>query len=282
MNWLDSDLARRNTAVRKGLSVLFKSVRVLLRYFEIGMQKGPPIIVNSVPKSGTHLLMQLARSLPNVRYFGSFIAQQPSLTLEMRSQSKIDKLIQKMIPGEVVGAHLHFSEQTSLKIRQSGALHLLIIRDPAEIIMSESHYLAHMNPYHKISAEYKGLNSQQAINLTMSGSTRFPDLFPKFEDRVLPYLGWLDDDSTIVVRFEDVMSDDRIDGTLHRIVDAWRAKFNLTELCSDTIVSDLRAAIVPSKSHTFSGRKKEELHYLDKDQILIVERMSSLMGYRRV
>ena len=78
------------------------------------------------------------------------------------------------------------------------------------------------------------------------------------------------------------MSDDRIDGTLHRIVDAWRAKFKLTELCSDTIVSDLREAIVPSKSHTFSGRKKEELHYLDKDQILIVERMSSLMGYGKV
>ncbi|WP_293418517.1 hypothetical protein, partial [Phenylobacterium sp.] len=38
----------------------------------------PPIIVNSIPKSGTHMLMQVARAMPGTRYYGSFVARIPS------------------------------------------------------------------------------------------------------------------------------------------------------------------------------------------------------------
>ena len=42
-------------------------------------QTRPPIIVNSLPKSGTHLLMQVAQALLETIQYGSFITQTPCL-----------------------------------------------------------------------------------------------------------------------------------------------------------------------------------------------------------
>jgi sulfotransferase 6B1 len=131
-------------------------------------ERTPPIIVNSLPKSGTHLLLQVARALPKTRYFGSFIAQTPSLTLRLRSQHEISQSIAAIVPGEVVGAHLYYSPATAQAIADKNALHLFIWRDPRDVLISEAHYLAEMNRFHAMHRAFRACSSQEArVNLAL-------------------------------------------------------------------------------------------------------------------
>lgn len=279
INVLDLPLARRFTFIRKGAAFGLKALRVFFRFSEAGKPRSFPVFVNSIPKSGTHLLMQLARELPGTRYFGSFVAQQPSLTLKSRPQIQIDSMLSDAIGGEVVGAHLHYSKATSDQLEKVGALHLFIIRDPADVLMSEAHYLGHMNRYHKMSSEFKGLGFEESLMLAFSGSEKNKHLFPSYQNRIIPYLGWLDDPNTVVVRYEDIVNPAKVEATIGRIVSAWSDRaVGLDDFCPKALVRELSQAIAPSRSHTFSGRKKRYLE-LSRIQLDEINSLQCSMGY---
>lgn len=258
---LDTKLAIRNAAIRKGLAFALIAYRQI-RYPFVTPEsylRNPPIIVNSIPKSGTHLLLQIARSLPDTHYYGAFINWASSVTLIRRSQSQIDRMVRRMIPGEVAGAHLHYSEYTSKVLLQQNVAHWLIVRDPVDIVLSEVHYLRHMNWHHRMAREFRHLSEQAAIELCLDGSQKSPGLFPPFDDRLRPYLSWLDQPAVTLVRYEDLLRAETRHSTIQRIVAAWRHQHaGLRPADYDLTVARAEQAIAPERSHTYSGRKQHE------------------------
>ena len=237
----------RSAPVRKGRAFAQKPLRYARRLTSgaAAYAANPPVVVNSLPKSGTHLLMQIAEALPGTRNWGTFIAQTPSRATRPRPQAVLDSLIGRLVPGEVVGAHLHRSPGTEAALRRQNALHLFIHRDPRDVLISEAHYLAHMNPWHALHKPFRAAKDDAArIDMAIEGlgTAHYPDI----ATRIAPYLAWIGAPGTVALTYEEMTGPGRA-AALAKILAAWRAQGGTGAVREE----DLARAIAPERSHTF-------------------------------
>lgn len=266
---LEYQFVRENPIFRKGLSFVQEPAARLERLMKDNRDYSgcPPIVVNSLPKSGTHLLLQITKALPNTRYLGRFVATTPSLTLRERSEEDLAKRINRVLPCETLGAHLHYSKSTAEAVGQINALHLFIYRDPRDVIASEAHYLAKMNRWHRMHSAFKvKTDIRSRFQLAIDGvDARYPEA----NKRLLPYAGWLTDPDVIAIRYEDLAGPCQR-AEIGRIVEAWRDRRGKATGV-DGLVSILHNAIDPHKSHTFreggTGKWRRGLTDAESDQV---------------
>lgn len=212
----------------------------------------PPVIVNSLPKSGTHLLLQIASALPETRNYGSFIAQRPSMSVRLRSQKEINRLIGKIVPGEVVAAHLHHSAETAALLKKKNALHLFIHRNPEDVVLSEVFYLSEMAPWnalHRRFSKLTQLDDRLELAIEGDGSPEYPDAASRYS----PFLAWLEDKDTISLRYEDLMSPTQRDSELRRVAEEYLNRSDFKNFTVEDLVSRMRFSIDPERSHTYSA-----------------------------
>lgn len=245
----DHPLVKRTAILRKGAAFAIEPAlewrRRRIRASDFST--APPIVVNSLPKSGTHLLLQIARAMPNSRYFGRFVATSPSLTLRERSPAAIARRIERLMPAETVGAHLHYLPEVAEALERVNALHLFIYRDPRDVIISEAHYLADMNRWHRMHRYFRKLPDEKArLELALDGLDR---RYPEANTRLINYAGWIDAPGVVAIRYEDLSGPRQAD-EIARVVAAWRARGGTTAEGSG-LITRLRCAIDPGKSHTF-------------------------------
>jgi sulfotransferase 6B1 len=214
----------------------------------------PPILVNSLPKSGTHLLLQIVRALPNTRYYGTFIAQRPSTSTHLRSQRAINHLIEQIVPGEVVPAHLHYSPETVANLERQGVLHIFIHRDPKAVILSEVAYLSKMAPWNALSRRFSMRQSMEdRVTLAIEGDGT-PE-YPNAAERFSPFLAWVNNPSTLCVTYENLIAPDRRNGELRRIVEAFLRRTSAPKDEIEELVGRLSCAIDPQSSHTYRSKR---------------------------
>ncbi len=249
-------LESRNTVLRKGTAYLLQAPRWVVRAVaaQHEYRDRRPIIVNSIPKSGTHLLMQLARAVSGTRYYGSFVAHGWSVTLRPNTEDQILFRLKQIVPGEVVGAHLHYNGKVAQFFKELPAVHLFIYRDPRDVILSEAFYLSEMNRWHRLHRILKAISDEESRVRTLIEGV--PGLYADIGTRLRSYLGWLNEPDTIAVRYEGRAC-------------AIRALAN--HICADVagigeldaLAKRMEEAIDPSRSHTFreggSGRWRRGL-----------------------
>ncbi|MBI1417890.1 MAG: hypothetical protein GC146_11765 [Limimaricola sp.] len=248
-NLLDHAVVSRSAILRKGLTFAQEPMALLKRLATppSAYHARPPVFANSVPKSGTHLLLQITRALPCSRYLGRFIATCPSLTLRERSPVALSRRIAKVLPGETLGAHLYYSAEVAEAMSRLGALHLFIYRDPRDVITSETFYLAQMNRWHRMHKYFKKLPDNAArLALSLDG---LDERYPEANARLLPYAGWIRAPGVVPIRYEDLTGECQAK-EIERIVEAWRVQGGRTDSIDD-LVARLIAAIDPERSHTF-------------------------------
>lgn len=241
----------QSTLIRKGRALALQAPRLISRLMsaESHYSTSPPILVNSLPKSGTHMLMQMARAIPRTKYYGSFIAQAPSITLKNRSDAKITQKIRCIAPSEVLGAHLHYSENTVSALNQKNALHLFVYRDPRDVILSEVHYLTNMAPWHKMHRKFASLTStEDRILLAILGDGT--ETYPDSKERIGKYLGWIEDLSVLSVRYEDLNTPTGLAREARTIITRYMKIGGAIEN-PNKVIEDLIKSIEPQKSHTF-------------------------------
>lgn len=244
----DHPLVLRNAVLRKGTAFALKPIALLERAGRISYEGAPPVIVNSLPKSGTHLLLQVARALPGTRYRGNFIATAPSLTLRQRTPEGLARRVRAILPSEALGAHLHHSATVATAMRAVNALHLFICRDPRDVLLSEIEYLTHMNRWHRMHRHFARLaRAEHRLTLALDG---YDDRFPDAVSRYLPYAGWLEDSATVGLRYEDLVGASQA-ASLARISAAHARRRGGALPQEDVMLARLAAAIRPEKSHTF-------------------------------
>lgn len=269
MTMLDS--LAKSPVVRKGGALLRQVPRRIRRFSATAddYKRRPPVLVNSLPKSGTHLLLQIARALPETDYFGSFIAQRPSTSTRVRSDAEIERMIDRITPGEVVPAHVHFSERTAASLKQRNVLHLFIHRDPAAVILSEVAYLSDMARWNALHARFAALKTiQERIDLAIDGdgSPEYPDAAARFA----PFLDWCARDDVVSLRYEDLMNPETRPAELRRIAECHG---NRAGLNADTdLISVMDNAIMPQKSHTYREKsaksQRPEFTEFQRDRFL--------------
>jgi hypothetical protein len=213
----------------------------------------PPILADSFPKSGTHLLFQVVDGLPNSSNYGAFLSSMTSsYQFRERSPKNASRFIRSIVPGEIVRGHLFHHPQVAEELAKRNVVHLFAYRDPRAIVVSEAHYLREMNRWHRLARHFRKLPSiADAISLSITGFD--PPIsgleYPNIAARFARYRGWLDRDDCLAVRFEDLATGQRQE-TLGRIA-AFYAARSSAEIDISACVARMNARIAPKKSHTF-------------------------------
>jgi len=248
---LDTRIARRSTPVRKAIAYSSQPFKKLLA----GDSEVPTVLVNSIPKSGTHLLLQIARALPGTSYFGTFVSQVPSISLSLRSSEQVADLMRDLTPSEVVGAHIYFSHEAEEALRSSSMLQLFVYRDPRAIALSTEKYLANAVYWNKAGRAVAAIGSTEERQMAVISGLRDKAgswILKPLSERISPYVGWAGSEQCLSFRFEDLVSDPRSGAA--QVTEAFNALSHGPRATTESLV----ASIDPAKSHTFRSGSRDE------------------------
>ena len=236
----------------------------------------PALIANSFPESGTHLLIQILRGLPNAIYFGSFIASMPTFSFRERNREAHRRLIDRTVPGEVVGAHIFHHPVHAAVLARHNCAHFFVYRDPRDVAVSEAHYLTRMNRWHRMHRYFaRRLETdddriEAAIVGVSQRDTRYD--YPDIGQRFARYRGWLDRNDVFAVKFEDLIGERRRE-TLADLATFYAGSGNADIDVGKTLDS-IEANIDPRQSHSFrqggSGGWKKAFTPRHKEQMKAV------------
>jgi hypothetical protein len=257
---LTSGLSSRNGFVRKGAAAALRLPRLWRRLnARTGdYQAAPPVLANSFPKSGTHLLFQIVDGLPNSTNYGVFLASMTSsFRFRERSPENASRFIRSLVPGEVVRGHLFFHPQNAADLREKNVVHYFVYRDPRDVVVSEAHYLREMNRWHRLALYFSKLPSiEDAIMLSIRGFD--PPIagieYPNVAERFARYADWLQRDDCLTLRFEDMASDGR-PAVIRRMAEFYAAHCS-QRIDVEACIEKMTSSIAPQKSHTFRSGKK--------------------------
>ena len=247
-------IVKNSNLIRKSLAAAQQIPRTYRRMICVSADydQNPPVLANSFPKSGTHLLLQILKRLPDVKHYGTFIASMPSITFRERSSRKHVQIIDRIIPGEAVPAHLFYQDAFEKVLQDKNVVHYFIYRDPRDVVISEAHYLARMNKWHRMHSYFASkqtLENQISLAITGVDAPDFPYDYPNVAERFSCYRGWLECPHVLSLKYEDLTSSRRREH-LQRIVHYY-ADYQDCYLDINKIVDKMERCIQPEKSHTF-------------------------------
>ena len=166
-------------------------------------------------------------------------------------------MIDSTVPGEVVVAHLFGDPDYKAALERKNAVHLFIYRDPRAIALSEAHYLTYMNRWHRLHSHYQALpNDDERLSFSILGAPEgsLPFSYPNVAERFRKYQGWIGQENVFTVRFEDLVSERRIE-TIDKLVQFYLGKTSIDQGNVDELVTGAINNINPAKSHTFRQGK---------------------------
>lgn len=243
---------RRRSPVFRKLTSLVKQIPRAARHLSGSTGPGFGLLANSFPKSGTHLLVQVLEPFPGVLNYDSFIASLPSTRLVPRSERAILRRLDRIVPGELVSAHLFFEPVFLERLREKGCIAYFIYRDPRDVVVSAAHYLTGMNRWNRAHRYFTGLADldervMTAIRGIPEGEADFA--FPDVGERFAAYEGWLRAPDVCAVRYEDLVgpaADDTVRAMIRFFVERTRG-----EVDEGRLLGAVRANVDPGKSRTF-------------------------------
>lgn len=213
----------------------------------------PIVIGNAMPKSGSHLLIQVLLGLTKI---GAFVDPGlPPLTRSASNRNLSEKSVQanlrKLGPGDIAFAYLHAREPYLSELSRPNTAAFFIYRDPRDVIVSQIFYALEMHKGHGMHRYYaRELKTMEerikaAVNGVQTATAQLSPIRAKYEH----YLGWLNQDRVLSLRFEDLILD-RLP-TLNRMLDHLANRGFSSQPPRPQAVAALEAAIAPSASGTF-------------------------------
>lgn len=248
-------LYHRNAFVRKGSALLLSAPRAYrrLRANAASYRAMPPIICNSFPKSGTHLLVQLVEAFPNAADYGAYISSMTSsVVFRERSSASTVRAITSIVPTELVRAHLFYNEAFQKALSVRNAVHFFIMRDLRDVVVSEAHYLGDQNRWHRLHPYFSRLSSlEERISFSIRGGTGddFPYYYPDVGQRFGRYAGWRHSDQVCWITFESLRSTKSTEA-VQTLVEFYAQHCHYSIDVEGTVRAAL-SNIEPRKSHTF-------------------------------
>jgi len=244
------------------------------RFSRVTDAKKPILLVNSIPKSGTHLVGKLAEMLGfhdlrihlldgqywdynrkgNLHKWDALSGYETFANPRLIRQP-LDRALSRMGRGQFARAHINWTERTRAAIQKASIKHVFIFRDPRDIVVS---YVQHVtnrpdrNPLPAAHEYFSGAlhDDHQRIDATIQGVSGVqPDMLEFiFNGKV----EWLDDPETCCIRFEDLVGQ-RGGGTGERQREAIsRILSYLGIQPSDTLHEQLANELHGGQTHTFN------------------------------
>lgn len=215
----------------------------------------PKIFVNSVPKSGTHLLLQIMLGIPGTKEGTGIL---------MHNHQDITK----MQPGEVSKGHLHYTKEMAELLNRENIRRFFIYRDPRDVVISMVYYTSNMDKStflfkyfnhfpksfdQRVMTVIQGIkNIDPSIAKTyLHGHSEYPDICEFFNR----FINWKDDPNTLTVKYEDLINPQLRRKNLLKIADFLWEDIKGLGLEKEKIAEMMEQNINPAKSRTFREGK---------------------------
>ena len=108
-----------------------------------GRYKGPRVLINSVPKAGTHLLEKALDHFHLLRNAGK-----KTLSCWDSPDRSTLAILRRIKKGQVLNAHFTAQKEILDTIDEKKILVLFIIRDPRDIVVSRFKYISKIDKTH--------------------------------------------------------------------------------------------------------------------------------------
>lgn len=184
----------------------------------------PRVLLNGPPKSGTHLLSDCVALVPRMMFSGRHFAlsdffSHPDKQWDTRlyspganpalDEARLGKFLGRCPQGMFVTAHAGAHPNLRRLLKELGFQHILLLRDPRDIVVSHAFYVKR-EPLHdhyryytetlesdeeRIMASIRGFGRSAAVDTPLLS----------VEEIFAGFIPWLDDPSTLVIRFEDLV-----------------------------------------------------------------------------
>jgi hypothetical protein len=152
------------------------------------------VLVNSFPKAGTHLLEGILRALPGLHC-------PMHRTIRTAERNRLRKL-RAIRPGTFRTAHLQYGADAEQVLRETGIHHLLLLRNPQNVIVSQIRYLTEQHRGNPLARHFQSCATRaEQIRLVIEGNPAFPGL----GERLGTYRRWLDHGPVLELRFEELL-----------------------------------------------------------------------------
>lgn len=184
-----------------------------------------PIFLNSIPKSGTHLLAKALMGLPNVSHSGSHLERKkiaefvdPGVDFPVEGREDmhipndmpaIERLLQTIGPGQFITAHMVFNYPMRKVLRDLNYKKLLLLRDPRDVVLSWANYIvkeqAHLlYPFFsQTDLDFRIISGIRGVSGDITGTRRQEPI----AELLTRYVRWKNEDDTFLVKFEDLIGE---------------------------------------------------------------------------
>jgi hypothetical protein len=210
------------------------------------------ILLNSFPKSGTHLLSQIIESIEPFNFRGVLLANYASLSGKRRKESNLIKVLQSSKKNEIIHAHLFYSNEINKVLNENNFRKILLIRDLRDVVCSEERYYSHINKLNHMHKHFLKIDSlDKRLSACINGLNIEGKYFPSIKEKFMNYINWIDDDQVLIIRFEELSDPLLLNSTISNLVN-----FITGEQITDSALNSIKENINPSSSHTYSGKSR--------------------------
>lgn len=163
----------------------------------------PSFFMNSVPKSGTHLLKNILQGMPSVTH------DPKNEFYEGYSYQLKDHFYKlgQMKPNEFGVGHVYYSPEWLHLLKRLNMKQIFLSRDPRDVVVSLVYFILEKYPNHPLY-EYlsKEAKDQKQRYMALINGIKIGKMnYPSISDSFKQYTGWLNDPNTLSITFEDLI-----------------------------------------------------------------------------
>ncbi len=184
-----------------------------------------PIFLNSMPKSGTHLLSKALIGLPGVGHSGAhlerkklaeFVDEGVDFPVEGREDIHIqqdfiyiERLLKSVPPGQFITAHMKYHRKIDAALKGMKYKILLMVRDPRDVVLSWADYIASekshlLHPFFRnTDVDYRISCGIEGVGADATGTRRQPPI----SELIMGHIKWKTEGEAFLVRFEDLIGE---------------------------------------------------------------------------
>ncbi len=265
-----------------------RRVHASLRWGSDRLAITPVVFGNAMPKSGSHLIIQILLGLTRL---GPFV--DPGFPPVNRSEDNLNlpeevvlANIQCMRPGDIRYGYIHAREPYIQVLTRQGRATVFVYRDPRDMIVSHVFYATDIHKGHGMHEYYtQELNSvEERINAQILGVDELGFELSPVRKKYETYLGWIERPGVLCLRFEDLML--KRDEALNQLLNYMEANGFSPEVGRTKAIDMLKARIAPHRSGTFRKGKPGnwQEHFTEANKAIFKQATGDLLlqlGYEQ-
>ncbi len=172
-----------------------------------------PVLINSIPKSGTHLLSNMLFSVPYSQMRGD-ATDADKFSDDSERFEFVKNQLTDFSEDTVFLAHIPHSQQIDNWLEEKGIKQVFVLRDPRDVAVSMHYYVMKSKGKHYHFPLYNQLQTNEERLLRViegfgDGETSYnvnSESIPNLKLFYEAYLPWIESPNTYVVKFEDLIN----------------------------------------------------------------------------